>query len=83
MIGEGTYVDANATLEAAMPIFDRLSERFIPVVSLTGKNAAPELRGGLFQVDALKAYNRAGGDGGRGAFLSHYSGIPASFRPSR
>ena len=59
LIGDGVYVDAAATLEVAMPIFDRLMVPFIPVVTLTGENAAPELQGGLFHVDALKAYNRA------------------------
>ncbi|MGR3803651.1 chloride channel protein [Marinibacterium profundimaris] len=59
MIGEGLYLDINATLEAAMPIFDRATVPFLPVVSLTGENSAPELRGALFHVDALKAYNRA------------------------
>ena len=59
LIGEGIYVDAAATLEVAMPIFDRAMVRFIPVVTLTGENAAPELQGNLFHVDALKAYNRA------------------------
>ncbi|QEW21411.1 H(+)/Cl(-) exchange transporter ClcA [Marinibacterium anthonyi] len=59
MIGEGIYVDVNATLEAAMPAFDRAGMPFLPVVSLTGDKNAPELRGALFHVDALKAYNRA------------------------
>lgn len=59
LVRDGIYVDVNATLEAAMPIFDRAALRFIPVVSLTGENGAPELRGALFHVDALKAYNRA------------------------
>ena len=59
MIGDGIYVDAGATLEVALPIFDRTMVPFIPVVTLTGENAAPELRGALFHVDALKAYNRA------------------------
>ncbi|MEL6565408.1 MAG: chloride channel protein [Pseudomonadota bacterium] len=59
LIGEGIYVDAAATLEVAMPIFDRSTVPFIPVVTLTGENAAPELQGSLFHVDALKAYNRA------------------------
>ncbi|MEO0670271.1 MAG: chloride channel protein [Pseudomonadota bacterium] len=59
LIGEGIYVDAAATLEVAMPVFDRAMVRFIPVVTLTGENAAPELQGNLFHVDALKAYNRA------------------------
>ncbi|MEM8655890.1 MAG: chloride channel protein [Pseudomonadota bacterium] len=59
MIGEGIYVDLSATLEAALPIFDRTLVPFIPVVTLTGENAAPELQGALFHVDALKSYNRA------------------------
>ncbi|WP_317057729.1 chloride channel protein [Roseovarius rhodophyticola] len=57
-IEEGLYIDANATLETAMPIFDRSATPFLPVVSLTGEDAKPELRGVLFHVDALKAYNR-------------------------
>ncbi len=59
LIGDGIYVDAAATLEVALPIFDRTLVPFIPVVTLTGKDAAPELKGALFHVDALKAYNRA------------------------
>ncbi len=59
MIGDGIYVDGNATLEAAMPIFDRGSVPFIPVVTLGGEDSPPELWGALFHVDALKAYNRA------------------------
>ncbi len=58
-IGNGIYVDINATLEAAMPLFEKAGVTFVPVVSLTGENGAPELRGALFHVDALKAYNRA------------------------
>ena len=59
MIGEGIYVDAKATLESALPVFDRLGVPFIPVVSLSGEGSAPQLQGSLFHVDALKAYNRA------------------------
>lgn len=59
MIENGIYVDGNATLEAAMPIFDKAGVAFIPVVTLPGEGAAPELWGALFHVDALKAYNRA------------------------
>jgi chloride channel protein, CIC family len=59
MIGDGIYIDINATLEAAMPLFDRAGIPFVPVVSLTGEGGAPELRGALYHVDALKAYNRA------------------------
>lgn len=59
MVADGIYVDGNATLEAAMPIFDRASVPFIPVVTLSGEDSPPELLGALFHVDALKAYNRA------------------------
>ncbi|MCK4712491.1 MAG: chloride channel protein [Marinosulfonomonas sp.] len=59
LIGQGVYVDGNATLEAAMPIFDTTAHMFIPVVTLGGEGEAPELWGALFQVDALRAYNRA------------------------
>ena len=59
MIGDGVYVDGNATLEAAMPIFDKSGVPFIPVVTLGGEDQPPELWGALFHVDALKAYNRA------------------------
>ncbi|MEM9580454.1 MAG: chloride channel protein [Pseudomonadota bacterium] len=59
LIGDGIYVDGNATLEAAMPIFDKSGVSFIPVVTLSGEGQAPELWGALYHVDALKAYNRA------------------------
>lgn len=58
LINEGTYIDATATLESAMPIFENSGARFIPVVTLSA-DTKPELLGALFQVDALKAYNRA------------------------
>ncbi|WP_227419952.1 chloride channel protein [Roseitranquillus sediminis] len=59
MIEEGVYLDGNATLEAAMPIFERANLSFIPVVTLARDGRPPELIGALFQVDALRAYNRA------------------------
>ena len=59
MIEEGTYLDAGATLEQAMPIFERANPVFIPVVRLRGEGAPPDLQGALFQVDALRALNRA------------------------
>jgi CIC family chloride channel protein len=59
LVEEGVYVDGNATLETAMPLFERTGARFLPVVSLSGEDAPPELWGALMQVDALKAYNRA------------------------
>lgn len=59
LIRDGVYIDGNATLEQAMPMFDQGGYRFIPVVTLGGEDAPPELWGALFQVDALKAMNRA------------------------
>ena len=59
LIAGGVHIDANATLEAAMPIFDKVGVSFIPVVTPTEDDAAPQLCGGLFHIDALKAYNRA------------------------
>ncbi len=58
LIGTGVYIDGNATLEAAMPMFEETGERFIPVVTLAGEGEAPELWGSLHHVDALKAFNR-------------------------
>lgn len=59
LVSEGVYIDGNATLEQAMPIFEQTGHNFIPVVTLGGEDAPPELWGALFQVDALKAMNKA------------------------
>ncbi|WP_208352626.1 chloride channel protein [Pseudaestuariivita rosea] len=59
LIQQGIYVDMNATLEQAMPLFEKANFPFVPVVTLGAGDAPPELMGALFQVDALKAYNRA------------------------
>ncbi|MGV6812855.1 MAG: chloride channel protein [Brevirhabdus sp.] len=59
LIEQGIYIDGNATLEAAMPVFDKANLDFIPVVTLGGEDQPPELWGALFHVDALKAFNRA------------------------
>ncbi len=59
LIGEGVYIDGNATLEQAMPMFESGGYNFIPVVTLGGESAPPELWGALFQVDALRAMNKA------------------------
>lgn len=58
-IAEGYYIGGNATLEAAMPIFERTNRSFLAVVNLGGAGEPPEILGALFQVDALRAYNRA------------------------
>ncbi|WP_094021787.1 chloride channel protein [Maliponia aquimaris] len=57
MIEQGLYVQATATLEVALPLFEKSGVAFLPVVLL--KDGAPVLQGALFHVDALKAYNRA------------------------
>jgi CIC family chloride channel protein len=59
LVEQGIYIDGNATLESAMPVFDRANLTFIPVVTLGGEDQPPELWGALFQMDALKAFNRA------------------------
>ena len=59
MIEDGIYVDAGATLEVAMTIFERTSARFLPVVQIGGEDAPPELLGAVFHVDALRNYNSA------------------------
>ena len=59
MMADGLCVEASATLEAAMPIFDRADVRFLPVVVPGGEGQPPKLVGALFHIDALKAYNRA------------------------
>ncbi|TNF22072.1 MAG: chloride channel protein [Rhodobacteraceae bacterium] len=59
MVEEGVYLDANATLEAAMPMFEKSGVVFLPVVAILGEGQTPELRGALFHMDALKAYNTA------------------------
>jgi CIC family chloride channel protein len=59
LIHKGLYLDRTATLETAMPVFEKTGERFIPVVSLHSGGKEPEVLGALHYVDALKEYNRA------------------------
>lgn len=59
LIEQGIYIDGNATLETAMPIFETGNLRFIPVVTLGGEDQPPELWGALFHMDALKVFNKA------------------------
>lgn len=59
LVEQGVYLDGNATLEQAMPMFETGRHDFIPVVTLGGEDQPPELWGALFQVDALRSYNRA------------------------
>lgn len=59
LIDQGIYTDITATLERALPIFERTGLDFVPVVTLSPDDGPPALEGALFHVDALKAYNRA------------------------
>ena len=53
LVAEGLALRPGDTLERAMPLFDRAGA-FVPVVDRDGA-----LRGALFRIDALVAYNRA------------------------
>ena len=59
LIAEGVQIDVNATLETAMPMFEAGNHAFLPVVEAAPGGGAPALKGALYQVDALRAYNRA------------------------
>jgi CIC family chloride channel protein len=59
LIEQGIYTDTHATLERALPIFERTGLDFVPVVQLAPGDGPPALEGALFHVDALKAYNKA------------------------
>lgn len=59
MVQNGAFVTADATLEIAMPLFEKTNSDFLPVVVFDTPEAAPRLIGSVFQVDALRAYNRA------------------------
>jgi CIC family chloride channel protein len=58
-IAAGHWVERNATLEIAMPLFERTSRQFLPVVTMGEEGKPPQIHGALFHVDALRAYNRA------------------------
>ena len=58
LIARGLCVKASATLEAAMPYFDREDIPCIPVIVLEEDGSETPI-GALYHVDALKAYNRA------------------------
>lgn len=58
MVEDGVYIDANAMLDAAMPMFEKTGAMFVPVVTIAGEAEAPELWGSLHHVDALKTFNK-------------------------
>ncbi len=59
LMAQGTWLSPEATLEDALPIFERDGHAFLPVARQRKGEAAPELMGALFHVDALRAFNRA------------------------
>jgi len=60
LVEQGLFLRREDTLERALPIFERLSGRFLPVVEAAAdKTAEPELIGALFRADALTAYSHA------------------------
>ena len=42
-----------------MPLFERTSRQFLPVITMGEEGMPPQIHGTLFHVDALRAYNRA------------------------
>ncbi len=58
-IEEGVWTTPNATLEDALPLFDKTARPFLPVVTVGAEGEPPQIHGALFHVDALRAYNRA------------------------
>ncbi|MCV6592976.1 MAG: chloride channel protein [Silicimonas sp.] len=58
-IEDGIWINPNATLETALPLFDKTGRPFLPVLSVGDEGTPPRIHGALFHVDALRAYNRA------------------------
>lgn len=58
-IEAGCYVGPDATLEDAMPVFDKTGRTFIAVAEIGAEGEPPKVHGTLFHVDALKKYNQA------------------------
>ena len=58
LVEQGAFLTRSDTLETALPLFEQIGGGMIPVVE-EQESGPPELLGALFQVDALKAYNRA------------------------
>ena len=56
---KGLWLSPEATLDVAMPVFERSGERWLPVVRPASEGREAELLGLLHEVDALRAYNRA------------------------
>ncbi len=60
LIADDIYARETVTLEDLLPVFDARDVEFIPIVAADGDAKVPEnLRGAVFHIDALKAFNRA------------------------
>ncbi|MCY4304565.1 MAG: chloride channel protein [Aestuariivita sp.] len=59
LVSKNVFVKSNQTLDSALAIFENMSTTVIPVVVFQGDQRKLELCGALFQVDALKGYNKA------------------------
>jgi CIC family chloride channel protein len=57
LINQGQALTPKANLEEAFNLLEKVEEDFIPVVTFEGDQAAPNLVGAVFYVDALRAYN--------------------------
>lgn len=58
-VSQGHGIRATSTLGNALPQFDGYGSEWLPVIEVSAKDAPPNVIGVLFQVDCLKAYNRA------------------------
>jgi CIC family chloride channel protein len=59
MVEDGIFLTPEATLQEAMPLFDKAGVPFIPVVGDAEEDGQRPVHGALFHVDALKTFNRA------------------------
>lgn len=59
LIAQGLCLDCGATLEQALPLFERTNAVFLPVIGMGAKGEPPVLVGTLFHVDVLSSYARA------------------------
>ena len=55
----GHIIRAEATLETAMPLFERYNVQLLCVVAPDEENAPAHVAGALYRMDALLAYNDA------------------------
>lgn len=59
LASRGISLTRNATLAQAMPLFEQTDGGFVPIIARTGDGQPHEILGALYEIDALKAYNRA------------------------